>query len=122
MDVESFREYCLKKAGVSEEMPFGPDNLVFKVCGKMFALNSLDTVSFSVNLKCDPEYALELRDKYSGIQPGYHMNKQHWNTVNGNEDVPDKLILELTDHSYDLVVSKLPAKIKTEYGLTNGKN
>ncbi|HND17261.1 MAG TPA: MmcQ/YjbR family DNA-binding protein [Saprospiraceae bacterium] len=103
-------------------MPFGPDNLVFKVCGKMFALNSLDTASFSVNLKCDPEYALELRDKYSGIQPGYHMNKQHWNTVNGNEDVPDKLILELTDHSYDLVVSKLPAKIKTEYGLTNGKN
>lgn len=122
MDVESFREYCLKKAGVSEEMPFGPDNLVFKVCGKMFALNSLDTASFSVNLKCDPEYALELRDKYSGIQPGYHMNKQRWNTVNGNEDVPDKLILELTDHSYDLVVSKLPAKIKTEYGLTNGKN
>lgn len=122
MNIEVFRHYCLQKQAVTEELPFGPDTLVFKVCGKMFALSGLDAPVFSANLKCDPDYAAELREQYNGIQPGYHMNKQHWNTVFGDDDVPDKLILELTDHSYELVVSKLPAKLKSEYKFEDGKN
>jgi predicted DNA-binding protein (MmcQ/YjbR family) len=102
MNVESVRDYCLSKPNAEECCPFGPDNLVFKVNGKMFALLPLDTAN-AMNLKCDPEYATELRETYCGIKPGYHMNKQHWNTVSLFEDVEEALIFRLIDHSYELV-------------------
>src|ERR1043165_2723905 len=110
MDVESFREYCLTKPHATEGTPFGEDVLVFKVGGKMFALVSLDEVPSTVNLKCDPDRALELRDRYEQVQPGYHMNKKHWNTVVLDGVIPDKEGREMIDHSYDLVVRSLPKK------------
>ncbi len=112
MDLEQFREYCLRKAGVSEETPFGPDTLVYKVMGKVFALTSLDAEEFACNLKCDPERALELREQYDWIVPGYHMNKKHWNTVKANRN--QVLFRELIDHSYALVVASLPKKVQAE--------
>lgn len=113
MNIEEFREYCINKKGVEETLPFGPDTLVFKVMGKMFAITGLDNPDFSVNLKCMPQYAEELRDKYISIIPGYHMNKVHWNTVEiYKNEVPNELILELIDLSYNLVVDKLPKKDK----------
>ncbi|MEM9141887.1 MAG: MmcQ/YjbR family DNA-binding protein [Bacteroidota bacterium] len=114
MNIEEFREYCLSKKGVSEELPFGPDALVFKVMGKMFALCALERRPPQVNLKCEPERALRLREEYDGtIIPGYHMSKVHWNTLL-LEQLPPKLILELIDHSYQLVVSKLTKKLLKE--------
>ena len=114
MNIEAFRDCCLAKKGVTEELPFGPDALVFKVMGKMFALSALDRLPSQVNLKCDPDRAILLREEYDGaIIPGYHMNKVHWNTVMLNE-VPPQLITELIDHSYELVVSKLTKKLKSE--------
>ena len=110
MNIESFREYCLAKPGVTEELPFGPDTLVFKVMGKMFALTGVDELTMSANLKCDPERSIELREMHSEIQPGYHMNKQHWNTVDFEGSLPEKMLKELIDHSYDLVVKSLPKK------------
>ena len=115
MNIEEFRHYCLSKKGVTEDLPFGPDTLVFKVMGKMFALSGLERLPPQVNLKCDPERALALREEYDGdIIPGYHMSKVHWNTVM-LESLPPKLILELTDHSYQLVVSKFTKKLKSEF-------
>src|SRR5918996_6053238 len=108
MDVESFREYCLGKAAVSEGTPFGPDVLVFKVTGKMFALLALDEVPATANLKCNPDRALELRDQYEQVRPGYHMNKKHWNTVEIDSGIPDLELRRMIDHSYQLVVSSLP--------------
>ena len=113
MDIESFREYCISKKGVTESLPFDQSTLVFKVMGKMFALANIDQFE-STNLKCDPEYAEELRDKYNGVLPGYHMNKKHWNTIRIESDVHDKLLSELIDHSYDLVVQGLPKKVQNE--------
>src|SRR3954469_18582368 len=112
MQADTFRTYCLKKPGVFESTPFGPDNVVFKVGGKMFALLALDEVPTAVNLKCDPDRALELRDRYEQVQPGYHMNKKHWNTVVLDGVVPDKEVRDMIDHSYDLVVQSLPKKKK----------
>lgn len=115
MNIEEFRSYCLSKKGVTEELPFGPTTLTFKVMGKLFALTNLDALEFSVNLKCDPEYADELRANYSSIRPGFHMNKKHWNTLYIDEGtIGTKLFKDLTDHSYDLVVSKLTKKLKAE--------
>ncbi len=111
MNIESFREYCLQKPGVTEEFPFDESTLVFKVMGKMFSATGIDNFA-SVNLKCDPERAVELREENEGILPGYHMSKKHWNTVLCDGSVSDELILELTDHSYDLVVAKLTRKDK----------
>jgi predicted DNA-binding protein (MmcQ/YjbR family) len=108
MDLESFREYCLSKPGAAEEMPFGDDVLVFKVGGKMFALASLAEVPATANLKCDPDLALELRDRYEQVQPGYHMNKKHWNTVKIDSGVPNTELCKMIDHSYELVVKSLP--------------
>src|SRR6202163_1954825 len=108
MDLESFREYCLAKSGVTESTPFGEDTLVFKVGGKMFALAALDEVPATANLKCDPDLALDLRDRYEQIQPGYHMNKKHWNTVEIDSGIPDAELRKMIDHSYDLVVKSLP--------------
>jgi predicted DNA-binding protein (MmcQ/YjbR family) len=108
MDLESFREYCLRKPNATEEMPFGPDVLVFKVGGKMFALAALDEVPATANLKCAPDLALELRDRYEQVRPGYHMNKKHWNTVEIDGGIPDAELGEMIDHSFDLVVQRLP--------------
>ena len=113
MNIEEFREYCLAKKGVTEEFPFDEETLVFKVMGKMFVLTDVDYFK-SVNLKCDPEYALELREKFTSITPGFHMNKKHWNTILFDGSLPDPFIKELTDHSYDLVVERLPKSIKSQ--------
>lgn len=109
MDIITFREYCLAKQGVTEHFPFDENTLVFKVGGKMFALCDVDEFQ-SVNLKCDPERAIELREQYSGIIPGYHMNKSHWNTVDVKGSVPQQLFRQLVDDSYALVVASLPKK------------
>jgi len=111
MNIEEFRDYCLLKPGVTEDMPFGEDTLVFKVGGKIFALTDINTFS-SINLKCDPERALELRDQYSFVQPGYHMNKKHWNTVVLNGGISRALLTELIDLYYTLVYSGLPKVVK----------
>jgi len=111
MNIEEFREYCLSKPGVTEEFPFNETTLVFKVMGKMFALTNLDG-EWSLALKCDPDKAIELREQYPAIQPGYHMSKVHWNTVYMDGSLSRDLILDLVDHSYQLVVDKLPAKLK----------
>ncbi len=110
MDLEDFREFCLTKPNVTEGTPFGEDTLVFKVAGKIFALASLDELPPRVNLKCDPDLALELRDRYEAVQPGYHMNKKHWNTVELSGRIPDAELRHMIDHSYDLVVASLPKK------------
>lgn len=111
MTLEFFRAHCMKKPGFSEDLPFGPDVLVFRVAGKMFALMDVNTFE-SVNLKCEPERAVDLRERYPGITPGYHMNKQHWNTVRCDDSVPADLLLELADHSYELVRDSLPKKLR----------
>ena len=111
MNLEAFRAHCLKKKGVTEEMPFGDETLVYKVMGKMFALTGVPDFS-SVNLKADPEIAIELRERYEAVQPGYHMNKKHWNTVLIDGSIPDKLILQWVEDSYQLVVNRLTKKEK----------
>jgi len=108
MDIEAFREYCLAKRGATEDTPFGEDVLVFKIGGKMFALIALDEVPARVNLKCDPDRALELRDRYEQVRPGYHMNKRHWNTVEIESGLPASEVRRMIDHSYELVVQSLP--------------
>ena len=113
MDVEFFREYCLSKKGATEGFPFDETTIVFKVGNKMFALSNIVNFEF-VNLKCDPEQSIELRETFQGIKPGWHMNKKHWNTVNVGSDVPQKLFLELIDHSYDLVLKTLTKKVRDE--------
>lgn len=110
MDLEDFRDYCLTKPGATEGTPFGEDTIVFKVGGKIFALASLDEVPSRANLKCDPERALDLRDRYEEVQPGYHMNKKHWNTVTLTGKIPEAELRELIDHSYDLVAPRLPRR------------
>ncbi len=110
MDIESFREYCLSLPDVTEWMPFGPDVEVFKVSGKIFTITPLDTGDFRFNVKCDPALALELREQYEGVLPGYHMNKQHWNTIIPDTEIPDRLLKEWVRHSYDLIVDSLPKK------------
>lgn len=113
MNIEELRKICVSKKGVEEAFPFNEDVLVFKVMGKMFALTDLSD-PVSVNLKCDPDYALELREKHSAIFPGYHMNKKHWNTVMLNSALDDRLIVELITHSYNMVVKSLSRKLQQE--------
>jgi predicted DNA-binding protein (MmcQ/YjbR family) len=113
MTVEFFREYCLRKPFVTEGFPFDASTLVFKVDGKMFALSDIDDFT-GINLKADPEKSIELRERFMGIQPGWHMNKTHWNTVAIREDVPNELILELIDHSYSTVYNSLTKKRRNE--------
>jgi len=107
MNIEAFRAYCIAKKGVTESFPFDENTLVFKVGGKMFIALDVDEFE-SFNAKCLPERAIQLREQYPGIIPGYHMNKKHWNTIMADGSVPDELIKELVDHSYDLVVAGLP--------------
>ena len=122
MNIQAFYDYCLAKKGVTEHFPFDEDTLVFKVGGKMFALSSLtqwEKGEASVNLKCDPDRALELRAQYEAIEAGYHMSKVHWNTVTVDGDVPEKLLRELIDHSYELVFKSLTKKLQAEIEATN---
>ena len=107
MDIETIREYCLSKKGVTESFPFDEVTLVFKVLEKMFLLTNLEG-DFTINLKCDPEKAIEYREIYTSVLPGYHMNKKHWNTILIDGTLPDSLIFSFIDHSYDQVVKSLP--------------
>ncbi|MFE9117769.1 MmcQ/YjbR family DNA-binding protein [Streptomyces sp. NPDC007172] len=107
MTPKQLRAFCLEFNAVTEEFPFNPETSVFKVLGKIFALTSLDGKPLTVNLKCDPDDAVRLREEHPAIVPGYHMNKRHWNTVNTAE-LPDRLVRELIEDSYDLVVAGLP--------------
>jgi len=113
MDVEAIRAYCLTKKGVEEGFPFGDTTLVIKVGGKIFVLMNLDGDP-SMNLKCDPDRAVDLREANPAIIPGYHMNKKHWNTVVLDGSLPKRLILEMIDHSYNLVFQSLPLKLRLE--------
>ncbi len=106
MNIEDFRDYCMAKPSVTEEIPFGPETLVLKVGGKIFALTDIDTFG-SINLKCDPERAVELREAHDYVLPGYHMNKKHWNTVLIGTGAPVGQLRELVDHSYELVLTSL---------------
>lgn len=112
MHIEEFRMYCLQKPMVTEEFPFDETTLVFKVMGKMFALTGLDDPDFKVNLKCDPDRSIELREQYESIKAGFHMNKKHWNTVRYDGSLSRELFTELIDHSYDMVVSGLPKRLR----------
>jgi len=113
LNIESFRNYCLSKRGVTEEFPFGEQTLVFKVMGKMFALTDVEQFE-SINLKCDPEQAVQLREEFPVVLPGYHMNKKHWNTVLMDGSVGDKLLKAWIDDSYNLVVLSLNKTIRQE--------
>lgn len=113
MDIELFRDFCLSKKGVTEEFPFDEDTLVFKVMGKIFVLTDVDTFK-SINLKCDPLWAIELRETYAAIIPGFHMNKKHWNTVSIDGSLSDTIIKKLINHSYNRVVDNLPKGMKVE--------
>ncbi len=106
VNIEALREYCLSKPGAEETLPFGPDTLVFKVNGKVFLLTGLDEEALSFNVKCDPVKAIELREEFPCVQPGYHMNKKHWNTILADGSASTKHLKEWIDHSYELVTAK----------------
>lgn len=110
MNIESFREYCLKKKGSEETYPFDETTLVFKVMNKMFALTDLESIPLWINLKCDPEKAMELRERYESVQPGYHMNKKYWNTIIMDNTIPDREVYSWIDDSYNLIVESLKKK------------
>lgn len=116
MDIEQLRDYCIAKKGVTEGFPFDSETLVFKVMGKMFALVSLEANPLSMNLKCDPENAIALREEYSCVLPGYHMSKTHWNTIVIDGSVPDSLLRDWIDQSYNLVVAGLPKSVRAQIG------
>ncbi len=117
MDIEQFREYCLSKKATSEDFPFGPENLVLRVGGKIFAITDLFSDQFKANLKCDPDRAVELREQYPEILPGWHMNKKHWNTVDFEGGLDGRVLRELIDHSYDMVVKSLKKVEREALGL-----
>lgn len=116
MNIEEFRDYCLSKKYVTESFPFDEQTLVFKVAGKMFALSGLEHSPSKVNLKCDPERAIDLRAEYDDIIAGWHMSKKHWNTITIEGNIPNNLITELIDHSYELVVQSFTLKKQRELG------
>lgn len=113
MNILEFRNFCMQFKGVEETMPFDDKVLAFKVLGKVFALTHIDDFK-TVNLKCDPERAIELREQYTEVEPGYHMSKKHWNTVRVDGQLRDDLIMEWTKDSYDLVVSKMTKKLQAQ--------
>ena len=119
MNIESLRNYCLAKKGVEECLPFGPDTLVFKVGNKLFLLAALDALPLQFNVKCEPENAVLLREQYSCVIPGYHMNKRHWNTIIIDGMVSDKTLHQWIDDSYALVVSSLPKSKKQQINTEN---
>jgi predicted DNA-binding protein (MmcQ/YjbR family) len=116
----ALRGWCLRQAGAIEEFPFGPDHSVFKVAGKMFALSALDHAPLEVSVKCEPELAVQLRDSYPAIRPGYHLNKRHWITIMLDGSLPDRLVHDLIEDSYDLVVSALPKRVREHLGWAPG--
>ena len=116
MDAAELRRWCLAQSGAVEDFPFGPEHSVFKVGGKMFALSALERTPLEVSAKCEPELALQLRDTYSAIRPGYHLNKRHWNTITLDGSLSDQFVRELIADSYDLVVSALPKRTREELG------
>jgi predicted DNA-binding protein (MmcQ/YjbR family) len=116
MDIESLREYCLQKKGVREEFPFGDATLVFKVEGKIFLLAGLNNLPLQFNIKCDPEKVMELRERYTSIQPGYHMNKRHWNTILVDGSLPEKMLRSMIDDSYELIINSLPNSVQRSLG------
>lgn len=113
MNIEEIRDHCLAKPGVTEDMPFGEDTLVFRVGGKIFLLTSLSQGD-RFNVKCDPEHAIELREQHTEVQPGYHMNKKHWNTVHTDGNLSRRQICDMIDRSYNLVLKSLPKNIRGE--------
>lgn len=115
MNIEEFRNYCMAKKAVEETFPFDEVTLVFKVMGKMFAITGLDNERFTVTMKCDPEWAEELREEHPEIQPGYHTSKRLWNTVDFEGMLDDAFLCRLVDHSYDQVVAGLPKKVRLEW-------
>ena len=121
MDIEALREYCLAKPAVEESFPFGETTLVFKVKGKIFLLTGLDSPVLEFNVKCDPEKAVEWREQFAAVQPGYHMNKKHWNTLFLDASLPRPLVKKLIDHSHDLVSGKFKALAKAEAKLVPRK-
>ena len=116
MDAAELRRWCLAQSGAVEDFPFGPEHSVFKVGGKMFALSTLERTPLEVSAKCEPELALQLRDTYTAIRPGYHLNKRHWNTITLDGSLSDQFVRELIADSYDLVVSALPKRTREELG------
>ena len=120
MDATELRSWCLQQTGASEDFPFGPEHSVFKVAGKMFALSTLDRMPLEVSVKCEPEIAVDLRGSYAAIRPGYHLNKRHWNTITLDGSLSDRLVCDLVEDSYDLVVSALPARVRDQLGWAPG--
>jgi predicted DNA-binding protein (MmcQ/YjbR family) len=116
VDGDALRRLCLERSGTVEEFPFTPGVSVFKVAGKMFALSRLDAEPLSVSLKCEPDLAQELRAAYPAVAPGYHLNKRHWNTVTLDGSLPDELVRDMVEDSYDLVVSGLPRRTREALG------
>jgi predicted DNA-binding protein (MmcQ/YjbR family) len=116
VDATELRLWCLRQVGAIEDFPFGPEHSVFKVAGKMFALSALDRTPLEVSVKCEPELALAQRDSYPAIRPGYHLNKRHWNTITLDGSLPDQLVRDLVEDSYDLVVSALPKRVREQLG------
>ena len=120
MDPAALRRWCLAQNGSIEDFPFGPEVSVFKVAGKMFALTALERVPLQVSVKCEPELAVDLRNTYAAIRPGYHLNKRHWNTITLDGSLPEQLERDLIEDSYDLVVSALPKRIREQLGWAPG--
>lgn len=114
MDIESLRDYCLSKPAAEETLPFGPDTLVYKVGGKIFLICSLNSESLRFSVKCDPEKVIELRERYDCVQPGYHLNKKHWNTIYVDGTVSNSMLKEWINDSYDLIVASLPVKARNQ--------
>lgn len=121
MHIEFLRDYCLSKPGVTEDFPFDEKVLVFKVAGKVFLLTDIETFC-SINVKCDPERAVELREQFSAVKPGYHMNKKHWNTLMLDENLTDSFLIQEIEHSYNLVLAGLPQKTKLQLKMASGDN
>src|SRR3954470_17088064 len=120
MNAAQLRRWCLARPGAIEDFPFGPEHSVFKVGGKLFAISALDRTPLEVSAKCEPELAVQLRDTYPEIRPGYHLNKRHWNTITLDGGLPDQLIRDLIEDSYDLVVSALPRRVREQLGWAPG--
>jgi len=120
MDAAGLRAWCLEQPGAFEDFPFGPEHAVFKVAGKMFALSALERTPLQVSVKCEPELAVALRSSYAAVHPGYHLNKRHWNTITLDGSLPDQLVRDMVEDSYDLVVSALPRRVREQLGWAPG--
>jgi predicted DNA-binding protein (MmcQ/YjbR family) len=120
MDASQLRACCLQRPGAIEDFPFSPGVSVFKVAGKMFGLSALDRTPLEISVKCEPDLAVGLRESYRCIRPGYHLNKRHWNTVTLDGEIPDQLVRDLIEDSYDLVVSALPRRVREQLGWSPG--